>query len=279
MCADKQIPRLHVELYKVYTLMPELPDLQTFSQNLQKRLKGKKVVDLILHSKKCNVGLDVLKDCLLDQEIREIFREGKELRIKFSNEKLLGLHLMLHGELHISPVAESVKFSMFEMVLDDGNKFVLSDFQRQARPTLDPAHSPVPDALSETVDFKFLKDLLQSKKAIIKNVLLDQSEIRGIGNAYADEILWEAKLSPFSISKQIPDEAIKKLAESIKNVLKSAIKQIMKEEPDIISGEVRDFLKIHQSKTPESPTGYIIEVKKTGARKTYYTEEQVLYKV
>jgi formamidopyrimidine-DNA glycosylase len=279
MCSIKQIPGPYVELDILYLLMPELPDLQAFSQNLQKRLKGRKVLDLILYSKKCNVDLDTLKDCLLKQEIKGIFRAGKELRIKFSNEKLLGLHLMLHGELHLGPEAETVKFSMFEMVLDDGNKFVLSDFQRQARPTLDPAPSAVPDALSDTFNFQFLKDLLSSKKAIIKNVLLDQSEVRGIGNAYADEILWDAKLSPFSISNQIPDEAIKKLAKSIKHVLESAIKQIMKEKPEIISGEVRDFLKIHQSKIPESPTGHKIEVKKTGARKTYYTEEQVLYKV
>jgi formamidopyrimidine-DNA glycosylase len=67
------------------------------------------------------------------------------------------------------------------------------------------------------------------------------------------------------------------LAHSIKQVLKHAEKQILREQPDIISGEIRDFLKIHKSKQVESPSGGKILMKKTGARKTYYTEEQVLY--
>lgn len=259
--------------------MPELPDLQAFSHNLEKRIGNKKVIDVQLSSKKSNVTADALKSALKDQRITRVFREGKELRIAFSNDQLLGLHLMLHGELHIVPADEMVKFSVFEIFLDDEQKFVLSDFQKQAGPTLHPEVSSVPDALSGEMDYKYLKNLLASKKAAIKNVLLDQSIIRGIGNAYADEILWDAKISPFSISNQIPDEAVKALSVSIRKVLETAIKQIFKAEPDIISGEVRDFLKIHQRKKPESPTGHTIEVKKNGARKTYYTDEQVLYTV
>ena len=257
--------------------MPELPDLQAFSLNLEKRLAKKKVVDVQLSSKKSNVTAAKLKSELVDQHITKVFREGKELRILFSNKMLLGLHLMLHGELHIVPADEAVKFSVFEISFAEGEKFVLSDFQKQARPMLDPEKSDVPDALSEEMDYNFLKDLLASKKAIIKNVLLDQSMIRGIGNAYADEILWEAKISPFSISNQIPEEAVKALSKSIKHVLETAIKQILKAEHEIISGEVRDFLKIHQRKKTASPTGHEILVQKNGARKTFYTEEQVLY--
>ncbi len=67
-----------------------------------------------------------------------------------------------------------------------------------ATPTLNPAPSAAPDALSEEVNFEFLKTLLSTKKGSIKNILLDQKLIRGIGNAYADEILWDARISPFS---------------------------------------------------------------------------------
>ncbi len=124
-----------------------------------------------------------------------------------------------------------------------------------------------------------MKAILAEKKAVVKNVLLDQSVIRGIGNAYADEILWDAKISPFSRSNKIPDDAVKKLAKSIKKVLEQAIDQILIAEPGIISGEIRDFLNVHQSKNPESPTGHPIQIKKTGARKTYFTDEQVLYEI
>lgn len=259
--------------------MPELPDLQAFSQNLQRRLSGKRIKAVALNSKKAEATLAELESALLGGVIDKVFREGKQLRLTLSSGQLLGLHLMLHGELHIAPADEPIKFSVFELLLDSRDKFVLSDFQKQARPMLNPEPVDVPDALSKTLNFKYLKEVLSGKKAIIKNVLLDQEVIRGIGNAYADEILWHARISPFSISKAVPDAEIKTLLKSIRHVLEHAIKQILKEKPDIISGELRDFLRIHQTKNPESPTGHKIEVVKAGARKTYFTDEQVLFEL
>src|SRR6266542_4027504 len=119
------------------------------------------------------------------------------------------------------------------------------------------------------INFKFLKTILDSK-ATIKNVLMDQQKIRGIGNAYADEILWDARISPFSVGNKIPDNKIKDLAKSIKKVLKNAEKQILKEHPDIIGGEVRDFLNIHNSEQTNSPTGAAIKRDASKGRKTYY---------
>lgn len=259
--------------------MPELPDLQAFSQNLQRRLAGKKVVGVELNSNKSTVTAAELQAVLKGKTIVNVYREGKQLRVKFSDDVRLGLHLMLHGQLHIVQADELVKFSVFELHLDNKEKFVMSDFQKQARPALNPEQSDVPDALSDSLNQKYLKTLLAGKKAIVKNVLLDQDAIRGIGNAYADEILWHARISPFSISAALPEEALKRLEKSIKQVLEQAIQKILAEQPDIISGELRDFMVIHQSKKAESPTGHKIEVKKNGSRKTYFTDEQILYEV
>jgi formamidopyrimidine-DNA glycosylase len=257
--------------------MPELPDLQAFSVNLQKKLADEIIADVVVHTKKLNVPAADLARTLKGQRLKRVFREGKELHLEFEKGDIVGLHLMLHGELFLVDAEEEVKFSVFELVFAAKRKLVLADFQRQATPTLNPAVNDTPDALSETITFDYLKALLQKKKAVIKNILLDQHVIRGIGNAYADEILWEAKISPFSIGNQIPEDAIRQLAKAIPSVLRNAEKQILKAQPDIISGEIRDFLKIHSSKRKESPTGAAIHVEKTGARKTYYTEEQVLY--
>jgi formamidopyrimidine-DNA glycosylase len=60
--------------------------------------------------------------------------------------------------------------------------------------------------------------------------------------------------------------------------LNNAEKQIIKTHPDIISGEVRDFLQIHHSKKMKSPTGAAIQYKTSGSRKTYFTDEQELFK-
>jgi formamidopyrimidine-DNA glycosylase len=257
--------------------MPELPDLQAFSVNLQKKLAGKTIAEVVAQTNKLNVPLADLNKTLRGQSLKRVFREGKELHLEFEKGDVLGLHLMLHGELFLVEVEEEIKFSVFELVFKDKQKLVMADFQRQATPTLNPEVNETPDALSPKINFDFLKALLQKKNALIKNILLDQHVIRGIGNAYADEILWEAKISPFSVGRYIPDEAIRQLLKAIRTVLEDAERQIVKAQPDIISGEIRDFLKIHRNKNTKAPTGAEIQVVKTGARKTYYTDEQVLY--
>jgi formamidopyrimidine-DNA glycosylase len=258
--------------------MPELPDLQAFSINLNKKIANKIIKEIVVNSRKLNVPSNEINTKLKSQHLKRVFREGKELHLEFEKGDILGLHLMLHGELHFVQESETVKYSIIELVFSDDWKLVLSDFQKQATPTLNPEAVDTPDALSEKINFAYLKNLLGTKKGAIKNILLDQDVIRGIGNAYADEILWDAKISPFSVSKLIPEDAVKQLAKSIKKVLTQAEKQILKAQSDIITGEIRDFLKIHKAKEPESPTGGKILVKKTGSRKTYYTEEQILYR-
>jgi formamidopyrimidine-DNA glycosylase len=152
----------------------------------------------------------------------------------------------------------------------------MTDYQRNARIKLNPEISPVPDALSPEANLRFWKETLQSR-ATIKNLLIDQKVVRGIGNAYADEILWHAGISPFSIANKIPAPKVRKLAGSIKKVLKHAVQQIRKADPGIIGGEIRSFLSIHQAKKTHSPSGAIIQIKSSGGRKTYYTKEQKLY--
>jgi formamidopyrimidine-DNA glycosylase len=142
---------------------------------------------------------------------------------------------------------------------------------------LNPEPKPGVDALSKEVNAKFLKEKFSKSKASVKNILLDQKFIRGIGNAYADEILWHGGISPFSISKNIPDEKVKALVKSIKWVLTNAVKQIKKSNPDVITGEIRDFLSVHNSKTDTTPRGEKIVIDAAGSRKTYYTKAQELF--
>ena len=254
--------------------MPELPDLQIFSRNLQQKLAGLKVKEITAPvTRKINVSVDALKKALLGQTLTTVKREGKTLHFIFDNDHVLQLHLMLNGELVLGE--EPVKHTIIAISFSDGITLSLTDFRSMANATLDPEPSDAPDALE--VDTKFFEDLLSTKRTAIKNILLDQKLVRGIGNAYADEILWHARISPFSRADQIPKANIKDLSKAVSTVLKDAEKQLLKSNPDIISGEVRDFLKIHGAKIKESPTGAPVLMKKTGSRKTYYTEEQALF--
>jgi len=255
--------------------MPELPDLQAFSHNLDKKLSGKTVKEIVIvNAKKLNVTHQELKDTLEGQKLDKVYREGKELYFKFSKGDILSLHLMLHGKLFLFEGENENKYPIIELHFTDGTGLALTDFQGIANPTLNPEEKESPDAIA--IDADFLKTRLAKTKTNIKTVLLDQKIIRGIGNAYADEILWHAGISPFSISSKIPANKLTGLTKSIQDVLKDAEKAILKSNPDIINGEVRDFMLIHNSKKTHSPGGAEIRIKE-GSRKTYYTDEQELF--
>ncbi len=260
--------------------MPELPDLQAFSKNLTSLIGGKKIAQIrIPYTKRLKTPAKDFSKKLEGRKIRKIYREGKELCFEFDSGDILALHLMLRGQLYFFEGDEhDKKYPIIELKFADGSGLVMTDFQGQATPTLNPDEHDGVDAMSEEVDFAFLKKKFEGSKASLKNLLLDQHFIRGIGNAYADEILWHAGISPFSIAGKIPDAPIKKLAKAIKKVLTDAEKKILKAKPDIISGEIRDFMVIHNSKVKESPTGGKIKVETRGGRKTYFTDEQELFK-
>ena len=92
------------------------------------------------------------------------------------------------------------------------------------------------------------------------------------------KFLWETRISPYSVASAIPDEKIRELVKAIPKVLKEATEKIDKAYPGRINDEVKEFLKIHR-KTDKSPTGHAIHIDTKGSRKTYYTDEQVLYEV
>jgi len=163
------------------------------------------------------------------------------------------------------------------LLFDNGLGLALTDYQSIATISLNPEEKSAPDAISDQMTSVYLKNTFSKSKKKIKDLLLDQNIIQGIGNAYADEILWEARLSPFSIANKIPENKVTELNKAIKKILTEAEKKILKSNPDIIAGEVRDFLLIHHTKNETSPTGASIKQKDISSRKTYYTDEQELY--
>jgi formamidopyrimidine-DNA glycosylase len=181
---------------------------------------------------------------------------------------------MLTGDLYFQEEPNERKSTIIELQFKDGTYLSLADRMGNANVKLNPVDKEGIDALD--LDYKTLKQIL-NRKAAVKNVLLDQDTIRGIGNSYSDEILWQTRISPFSKANAIPDEKIKELATTIKKVLKEATEKIYKNHPGKISSEVKDYLQIHTKKKTESPTGKPILTAERGMLLTYYTDEQVMY--
>ncbi len=256
--------------------MPELPDLTVFAENLEARLRGRTVRSVECSpTAKLNISPAELRDALCNRSIESIRRAGKEVAFVFSNHATLLVHLMLKGKFIIATDPQEEKYRMLTLGLG-AQALVVSDYQEQTALKLNPPPSSVPDALD--VDGAYLRRQISKRsKTGLKALLIDQEILRGIGNAYVDEILWQAKISPKSIVGKIPDRVIDDLLIAISNVLTDAIEQIKRRSPDAISGEVRDFLRVHNPKRSNSPTGFPIKTEKVASRTTYFTEEQVFY--
>jgi len=253
--------------------MAELPDLTVFAQILGRRFKGQVLETLeVSVAKKINVTGKELKRTLEGRTLESIKREGKTLQLNFSGDQVLGLHLMLRGELVLINQDAPPKFQILGFHFKGGNAFALIDLQKQAKPTLNPTKLEAPDAL-DLKESDFIA-LLAKKRSLIKTLLMDQHLIRGIGNSYSDEILYHAGISPFSISKSIPEKLVKKLYKSIHTVLTQAITEIARENGDELTGELRDFMRIHNPQLQETAKGEAIMVETLGGRKTYFTKGQ-----
>jgi len=256
--------------------MPEIPDLNIFQKNLAKKLVGKTLLNIdVLITRRLKEPEEALKTALEGQVLSAIERIGKELHFKFKNGRTLGLHLMLYGEMHWYTDKNDNKYTIAELLFSDGTGLAIADWQKAVIITLDPEAETVPDALD--IPAGYLQEALTKKSKPIKTVLTDGKTIIGIGNAYVDEILYEAKISPFSIANKIPKAKIQVLTRAIETVLTAAESHILKNFPDTITEKERDFLQVHRPKQTLTLSGEEILKADINKRKTYYTQSQEFF--
>ena len=258
--------------------MPELPDLTVFAESLDKAVLGRKISDAQYHrTKRINVDPKAFCDSLRGQKITGIKRVGKALLFELASGDKFLVHLMLSGGFKMSQKNEDVPSAILTVTFEDEKSMVLFDPRGLTTVTVNPdLHRTAVDALEVTREY--LEKKFKEKQTItIKEFLTDQDIIAGIGNAYSDEILWQAKIAPASIVGKIPEKAMPQLVTAIHQVLKAATDSLRKTNPGMMSGEVRDHLAVHKPKAKLSPTGSAIMTRQIASKKSYYTEEQILY--
>jgi len=265
--------------------MPELPDLEVFKGNVYKRLSSKKLVDVKVYNfQKVTTPQEIFNEELKGRELVKIDRFGKELLFDFGEEKVVAAHLMLSGTISIldkvngeSNAIDNIKFKIFSFNFEN-EKVVFSDIGSLCTIKYKPALGGTPDAFGEDFTLEYFLSIAKKKaRTNVKAFLIDQKVVKGIGNAYVDEILWQARVSPHSKVGKIPEEVLVELYHVIREVLQKAVVSIREIAPDIISGEERSFLQVHTKKKKQTETGYPIIVERIASKITYYTEEQVLY--
>lgn len=261
--------------------MPELPDLEVFKENLKKQLLRKPLLAIeVSNPRNVFPSAGPMLEQFINQPLLDIERIGKELFFQFPETKSFAVHLMLNGIFHICNSKEQAAAVGYQIASFDFQQqlLVVSDPGRLCKIQFMPKLTKVPDALSSEFTLDYLTEWLNRYPLLnIKAFLIDQKMVKGIGNAYADEILWDSRISPLSLCGNLTPVAVAQLYASIQSILTEAISSILQQAPEIISGEIRDFLKVHNPRRKCSPTGKPIQVKKIASKTTYFTEEQILY--
>jgi formamidopyrimidine-DNA glycosylase len=211
--------------------MPELPEVETVTNSIKNHLIYNCFTDLQINWTKTlhNFSFYDFESQIKNIPIQNVFRKGKYIIIDFF-ECILAVHLRMTGKLYVVNYIEPDK-KHISIYMQFNNKYLIFEDTRKfgrfyLYNNLDYLNQklgvePLSIDFSKNWFFKTLK----ARKRQIKSFLLDQSFICGIGNIYADEALWHAKINPLSISNKIPRAKINNLHEAIIKVLKESIKK------------------------------------------------------
>lgn len=229
--------------------MPELPEVETVARGLQLEIAGQRILSVTLGKTDFIDDPALLEEELPGRKIRAVERYGKFLLLWLENrrgadesaaEGALLVHLGMTGLLMPRPAGEpQAKHTHVVMLLDDGRELRYTDPRRFGRMAylageqlrtelrrfgLDPL---------ETAQKEFTQSI-RGRKARIKALLLDQRVLRGVGNIYADESLWKAKIHPAHLGSRLNGPQVENLYRALQEILRKAI--------ELRGSSISDFL-------------------------------------
>ncbi len=273
--------------------MPELPEVETIKLGLQKKIVGLTIKDVEVRSPKSFVGQQ--KD-VTDKKILDVWRRAKFLGIDLVGGITLLIHLKMTGQL----------------IYDDGKRFIGGHPTPDMRDTMPNRHTRViflfsdnsqlyfndqrrfgwikivkfgegipnalgPEPLEKEFTWEVLKtNLLRHKSMPVKVAIMDQSMVSGVGNIYANEACFDAKINPKVKVKDLSDEQFKKLHQGIVKSLTEGIKHGGSTRAHFVDAEGRkgyflDYAFVYgKDKKPCKKCGTKIEKITLGGRGTYY---------
>jgi len=285
-------------------MMPELPEVETISQQLDHTLKGLKISQIEILSRKNFVG-KVAE--VLGKKVEGVSRRAKIILIRLSGDKYLAVHLKLTGQLIYRESAERKvhgtekyceqkdgpfavcelpnKYTTVVVSFSNGGKLFFNDLRKfgwmkvvgnlgeLGEEKLGPEAN---DEKSFTLDY--FRSILSKSRKPVKLVIMDQEKLAGVGNIYANEALFMAGISPLRTAMSLSEKEIKILRESILKILKEAIKHKGTSDTDEayrqISGEkgtFQNYLQVYGRDGEKCPQcGGLVKRIKIGGRGTFY---------
>ena len=227
--------------------MPELPEVEIVKRTLKNKVKYKKIKKIIIYNR--NLRFKIQKNFIVLLEGRSIInvsRFSKYIILTLDNYNFCLIHLGMSGTLHLIDYKKKqkitnlsfyhskilpkkhnhikIKFSNFTLIYNDPRRFGFFKLLNNKEELKKYFQRFGPEANSSKFNFEYIKNKFKNKKKNIKNVLLDQNFVSGIGNIYASEILFRSKINPLKDARKLNNKEINKLIKYSKLVLNLSIK-------------------------------------------------------
>ena len=228
--------------------MPELPEIEIVKRSLFKKINGAKIVNVKIHNKNLRYKIThALPKKLINETILKISRRSKYLIFHFKN-KLLLAHLGMSGKFLIIRSKDKkmfktsfyydldilAKHNHIHFILNNGLELIYNDvrrfgffklFENIKLKEITYLKKLGPEPFSVLFCIKYVQKFIKNRKKNIKNLLMDQTFVSGLGNIYVNEALFLSKIHPLRQCSNLERKSIKNLIYNIRKVLKIAIHQ------------------------------------------------------
>jgi formamidopyrimidine-DNA glycosylase len=216
--------------------MPELPEVETVARGLRAVLPGRRILSVRLGKTDFIDDPAALEQDLPGRTVTQIRRLGKFLLLDLESkesptgEMSLMIHLGMTGKVSVCPPETPVALHTHVfLALDDGRELRYNDVRRFGRMAIlsNGGHERVLGGLGlEPLEISVaeFRTRIRARKSRIKALLLDQGLMRGIGNIYADESLWHARIHPEKTGTQLKDDELRRLHRAVQSILREAIR-------------------------------------------------------
>ncbi|HSX58304.1 MAG TPA: DNA-formamidopyrimidine glycosylase, partial [Candidatus Saccharimonadales bacterium] len=265
--------------------MPELPEVETIRRDLEKEIVGHKIVDLTFSVPKMLQPSPEAVQKVIGRHIVTAGRVGKLLLLGIENDGTVGIHLKLSGRLLIRNQSDPEdKFNYVTFKLDDGRELRFADFRKfgyvkmieNSVQLTEIKDKYGPEPLTKEFTFDALKKVLSKPNRAVKTVIMDQEKIAGVGNIYADEALWYAKIHPETLASSLNDQQLEALYQGIIKAIEQGIADRGTSVDDYLDiygkegGHAKNLNVFRQNGEPCSRCGTIILKIRVGGRGTHF---------
>jgi formamidopyrimidine-DNA glycosylase len=213
--------------------LPELPEVESTRRGIEREATGRRIRALQVHDYRLRWPIDRQMPALVaGQRIVAVERRAKYLLLRLERGTLI-LHLGMSGSLRVVPADTArIKHDQFDLLLDTGVTLRFNDPRRFGSlhyTTDDPAQHKLlrnlaPEPFEPTFDADYLYGLTRGRRAAIKQVLMNGRLVTGVGNIYASEALFRAKISPRRAAKRLTRADCARLVRAVRAALNAAIK-------------------------------------------------------